>query len=118
MTTLTTAQINYIRHNSGDSEVPYEIDEDILQELYDDSDQGNSVLNDTVYYVILRRLGLAVAGVAISSPETGGMNTALNQKFEQLERLLKTWGDITGLGGQGLRAGVITLGIDEVADDV
>lgn len=98
MATLTIPQYLYIRQNSGDNEVTHEVDDDAVQDIYDDTAQGNSNLNRTVYYVILRRYGLAAALVSVTTQQTG-TSSASNQKFDQLERLLKLWGTITGIGG-------------------
>ncbi len=118
---LTDVQKSYIRDNSGDdtldnATVPaYEVSDTTLQAIYDDTAQGNGDLNKTVYYAILRRWGKAARMVGLSG-EFG--NAQHNQKFEQLERLLKLWGGITGLGGGTVTAGLLHLRLDYSYDDM
>lgn len=118
---LTAAQLSYIRDNSGD-DLPdnagtpaYEVSDATIQAIYDDSTMGASDLDKTVVYVIRMRWGKAARYVSLSG-EFG--NAQHNQKFEQLERLLKYWEGVTGLGGVGiLTTGILDLELDEPCPD-
>ena len=97
---LTADEISYIRQNSGDNDTTPEVSNATLQVIYDSTTEGMSSLDRTVYFVIRRRLGLAAALVATSTPDIPSSVSA-NQKFEQLERLMKLWAGITGIVGGG-----------------
>lgn len=113
--TLTTAQKEYVRDNSGDDLEPYEISDASIQAIYDDATQGNSDLDRVIVFVLRRRLGKAARMVSLSG-EFGSAQH--NQKYEQIERLIQRWEGMTGLGGSGiLSAGVLNLGIDEPCPD-
>lgn len=102
---LTAAQIAFVRDNSGDDDANnagvYELSDERIEEIYNDTTQGNSDLSRTVVFVLRRRLGKAINNMSKSS-ETGSVQ--LNQKPEQIRWLLKYWEGLTGLSG-GLSIG-------------
>lgn len=99
---LTAAEEAYIRENAGDSGITPKLADATLQAIYDDAEQGNSDLDRTVYFAIRRLYAIAVREfVSVSSPVTG--MAVARSPFSHYERLLKLWGDITGIGlGQSI----------------
>lgn len=113
--TISVPDLATIRRRTGDKTAPQDLTDAEIDAIYTDVDLGNSDLDRTTFYVVRERLGVAVNSTAISNP-TGGITR--NQKFEQLERLLKYWGGVAGLGGEDLSVGVLSLGIDSTCDDL
>lgn len=101
--TISTTDLSAVRRRTGDSSVPYDLTDDDIDAIYTSVSEGNLNLDRTTFYVLRERLGMATNAVAISNP-MGGITR--NQKFEQIWRLFKYWGEITGLdiddfGGSG-----------------
>jgi hypothetical protein len=94
---LSDAEISYIRDNSGDDEVTYKVSDATLQLIYNDTALGNTNLNRTVYYVILRLLGKAAKAVDKSN-EVDSLSLSSSQWYDHLEKQLALWGSITGIG--------------------
>lgn len=99
---LTATQLSYIRENTGDNSTTPKLTTASLQAIYDDANEGNGDLKHTVYYALVRLYALAVREFAsVSSPVTG--MAVARSPFSHYERLLKLWGDITGIGlGQSI----------------
>lgn len=119
---LSAADLQYIRQSSGDSVADtngaYEVSDVTIQAIYDDVNRGDSDLDATIYYVLRRRLGLAVNLVN----ESGELSNAQKQqKFENIMKLLTLWGGITGLTVEtrgALSVGTIGLNLDYTLGDL
>lgn len=116
----TADDLAYVRDNIGDTESnAYKLSNATLDGIYASLTQGNGSLNDTIYFALLRLVGIYSREVdSITSPQTGlsySASTRYNNTVKQLER----WGRITGRGGEGtLQSGVLSLGIDFTEDDL
>ena len=87
---LTTAQITHIRNNTGDTDTASpNLDDTYLQYLYDND--GDSDLDQTIYYAVRALLGIAAQKVSTSNSRTGDSKSS-QQWFEHLQSLEKTWG--------------------------
>lgn len=92
--TIADNDLLTIRRRTGDAAPPYDLEDEDIDAIYSDPAQGNSSLDRTTVYVLRERLGIATNAVAISNP-TGGITR--NQKFDQIERLLNKWMELTGI---------------------
>lgn len=100
MTTLTTLQIQMCRADIGDTSTPYEVDDVMLQALFDDSTLANGDLKKLRVYALRQRRGKAVNSTGLTN-QFGGVSR--NQKLEQIERLLAYWESVTGVSaGQSI----------------
>lgn len=104
--TISAADLATVRQQSGDTVVDYDVSDVQIDAIYVDTAQGNLNLWRTAYYVAVRRYGIAVNQVSLSG-EFG--NAQHNQQFDQLERLIKFLGGMSGLGFGGITLGVNTV---------
>lgn len=115
MAVLLTWQIREVRDATGDYDYPYDVDDIHMQELYEN--QADNDLDILKVLVLRIRLGRAVN--SISSGNETGTTASRNQKFEQLERLLKYWEARTGKesGESALTTGIMSPHVDASEDD-
>jgi hypothetical protein len=92
--TISTPDLSAVRRRTGDNSAPYDLTDDDIDAIYASVSEGNLSLDRTTFFVLRERLGLATNAIAVSNP-MGGMQR--NQKFDQIWRLFKYWGEITGL---------------------
>lgn len=110
MASLTASQVNYLRDMIGDdgqdNSGAYELSDVVLQEIYDDTAQGNGQLDHTIVWALRRRYGRAINLVT----KTSGENSAvLNQKTESIRRLLDYWEGVIGIAGGQTRGSSVTF---------
>lgn len=94
MTALTTLQKSMCRADIGDMNLPYDVDDSMLQSLFDDSTLANGSLTKLRVYALRQRRGIAVNATGVTN-QYGGVSR--NQKLEQIERLLTYWENFTGV---------------------
>lgn len=92
--TISSTDLSAIRRRTGDSSAPYDLADTDIDAIYTSASEGNLSLDRTTFFVLRERLGIATNAVAISGT-SGGITR--NQKFDQIWRLFKYWGEITGL---------------------
>lgn len=112
MTTLTTAQIVYIRAKSGDNKTHKVVTDDIMQTYFDDADDD---LPATIVSVLEDRWAYANAQIA----QITDFNTAVDtENIQHIERLLEYWRRKAGIYDAPRAAtGTLSLGIDQTEDD-
>jgi hypothetical protein len=109
MATLTAAQLAIFRAQSGDTNST-DVSDLQVQACYDAAVSDDAL---TMVYILRQRLGKAVDEITFTGGD-GGTRQG-NQKYEQIERLLKYWEQVAGVSGGALIIGRIDLDID--ADD-
>jgi hypothetical protein len=111
MATLTANQITHIRYSIGDTNTsdPH-LSDAYLQYIYDND--GDSDMDDTIYFAIRALMGIAAEKVSMSNSRTGDSKSN-QQWFEHLQAMEKAWGMKTGQNLGTATAGTINLGIDE-----
>lgn len=111
MPALTAAQVNYLRDMIGDdgqdNSGAYELSDVVLQEIFDDTAQGNNALDLTIVWALRRRYGRAIN--LVSKSGASGDSAALNQKPEQIRKLLDYWEGVTGSAGGQTRGSTVTF---------
>ena len=107
MTTISADQLAQVRAQSGDTTATYDVSDLEVQRLFT---LAADDLDLTTVYVLRQRLGKAVDEIAVSSID--GMSRQGNQKYDQIERLLKYWEDKAGVAGSKLSCSTFDLNID------
>lgn len=93
--TITTPDLAAVRRRTGDSSAPYDLDDAAIDAIYVSATLGNLSLDRTTVYVLRERWGKASNDI----PFNGTMGGIIrNPKFDQIERLLKYWSELTGIG--------------------
>jgi hypothetical protein len=113
---MTVAQLATVRRRT--SAAVNEIDDAELSAIYDDTTQGNSLLDNTTYYVLRDMLGV-VANALDKGNQVDGMWMKASQRSDHIQKLLDYWGMITGLGvlvDLGIAAGGIAAPCGELID--
>lgn len=102
----TAADLAYVRDNIGDTESSaYKLSNATLDAIYASSTQGNGSLNDTVYFALLRLVGIYSREVdSITSPQTG-LSYSSSKRHDNTVKQFERWGRITGRGGSGVTMG-------------
>lgn len=102
----TAADLAYVRDNIGDTESSaYKLSNATLDAIYASSTQGNGSLNDTVYFALLRLVGIYSREVdSITSPQTG-LSYSSSKRYDNTVKQFERWGRITGRGGSGVTMG-------------
>lgn len=108
---LTETQYDYVRGEIGDTSSNQEISDAALQLIFNDPAQGNLNADYTIYFALRRLRAKYRNEIAQTTPNTG-FTIQAQQKFDHVNLMLQEWGGRTGLGGQGLSAGVIGLDLD------
>lgn len=94
---LSTDEKTYIRQNNGDNAATPKLSDAVLQAIYDNPAEGNADLDRTVFFSIRRLYALAVAKFTnLTSPVTG-LSVARSPEFDNYQKLLNLWSDITGI---------------------
>lgn len=112
MASLTIRQINRLRRQIGDTNVnEYDLSDSELDEEYQDNDED---FDDTIVSCLRLRLGIALRKIDTSfSDGQGTSSEQRSQEVAAIERMLAYWETKTGTSGGILRAGVISLGLDQ-----
>jgi hypothetical protein len=115
---ISAADIATVRRRTGDNSDEPDLDDAAINAIYISTSLGQNDLNRTTYFAVLELYGLASVLVDKSS-EVDNLSLRHSQKFDHLEKLLKLYGDMTGLSASaGITAGVIDLNIDSTEDDL
>lgn len=122
MPTLTADQITDFRQLVGDECTEEDISDVQVQAFYDTaygkSDDSETVEALTVVYILRRLLGKSRKKIDQSS-EMQTVNERRSQLFEHLQKLLKYWEGVAGIGGAGaLTVGTLDLNIDYTEADL
>lgn len=101
---MTTAQRATVRRRT--SAAVAEMDDTVLDAIYDDTTLGGGSLDYTTYYVLRDMLGVTVNAIDKSN-EVDEMSFKSSQRFDHLQKLFEQWGALLGLGENYSSAGEI-----------
>jgi hypothetical protein len=111
---LTATQYTRLRDKTGGRTTTNDKDHLTDAELQDEYDDAGS-WDTAVVYVLRRRVGMA----AVYTDKTMDINSAsLNQRYQNMLKLLAQAEAVAGAGGYALEVGTIDLNIDTDSDDL
>jgi hypothetical protein len=120
MTTLTTADIEYVRMMTGDTCETYDVSDDMMQWLYDNKVSGAPLcmsgdsLGGLIVWVLRARVRKATKLFDETNAE--GINKTVSQKYTHLKEQLVEAERGCGMDGGLVTIGSFDLGLDTESD--